>query len=220
MAKLDNSEVEIANIIQSGNFDELKNLQKQIRQDLKDNPKDSAVHLFAQVFIWSVFEFYKNLSNDDKIIELRDKICDSLDKINLELKDTAPLLDALDMLDNYDRANRKEHPKKPNKKKYLSLINKLFAYRGDSYEIFWDIIKCKYGKDELDDLKFYNFYAVNELINESGLFNEDGRLDENITFEDLLLFAESKLLWLKFSDNLAIKYHRTMCEKLQNRGTK
>lgn len=28
MAKLDNSEVEIANIIQSGNFDELKNLQK------------------------------------------------------------------------------------------------------------------------------------------------------------------------------------------------
>lgn len=239
MAKFAKSKEEVVAILSRGNDDELKELDKQIAQDLWDNPDDSAVSLFFNVFCVQSQKFHRSVERISQwLFELR-KLKEAVSvmaKSRYEAKTQNDEADALlsckeddDSVIDCAKLNKllqeayTDHAEILKCKLGGALFNKLFESRDISNEIFWKIIEhdpvgvVEYDEDELKELKRFNFHAIQNMINESKLFDEDGYLDENITFRDLRIFAESKFLWLTFNDtNLEIQYRRTMSEYYRN----
>lgn len=240
MAKFTKSKEEIVAILNRGNYDELKELDKQIARDLCDNPKDS-VALFVNVFCVQSQKFHRSVERISQwlfdLCKLQKEVVFVRAKSYYEEKtqkvDKADTLLSGDEDDNtiikHARLYKFLQEAYTNYVEMLecklgcALFNKLFESREISNEIFWKIIEhdpvgiIEYDEDELKELKRFNFHAIQNMINESKLFDEDGYLDENITFRDLRIFAESKFLWLTFNDtSLEIQYRRTMSEYYRN----
>lgn len=240
MAKFAKSKEEIVAILSSCNNDELKELDKQIAQDLWDNPDDSAVSLFFNVFCVQSQKFLRGVERISQWLfelrKLKEKVSvmaksryeaktqniDAADAVLSCKEDDDSIIDSAKLNKLLQEAYT-DYAEMLGCKLGSALFNKLFESREISNEIFWKIIEhdpvgiIEYDEDELKELKRFNFHAIQNMINESKLFDEDGYLDENITFRDLRIFAESKFLWLTFNDtNLEIQYRRTMSEYYRN----
>lgn len=240
MAKFAKSKEEVVAILNRGNDDELKELDRQIGRDLCDNPKDSLA-LFVNVFFVQSQKLYSGVKRISQwLFELR-KLKEAVSvraKSYYDEKTQQMIIEADAFLSCKEDDDSILESAKINKflqesytdyvdmlkcKLGFALFNKLFESRETSNEIFWKIIEhnplgvVEYDEDEAKELKRFNFHAIQNMINESKLFDEDGYLDENITFGDLLIFAKSKFLWLTFNDtSLEIKYRRTMSEYYRN----
>lgn len=211
-----NSEIKrIGEILENGSGDELKQLETEIRNDLHKN--DSAMAAFADIFVW----YPKSLSTKFTKALSIDYL--NVDNIALFYKGLEQTMDKI----------AEEFHKEKNKQDGMrddGLVDKLrkLAISTTKIKVFLENIdfcraglldenkftKTFYGKDKADDLQVW-MPAVENMLCESGLFNEDGKLDENITFWDLLIFAEAKWLWFKLDDkNLEANYLRIMREKL------
>lgn len=232
MAKFTKSKEEVVAILSRCNNDELKELHTQIFQVLCDNPKDSAVSLFLKVFYAQPTGFHRGIGITriyEWLIELRKakkELDADIDDIKREIDKIVKILSDEDGYIDIERVRRnkllqREYPnhiiETLNLKITYILLNRLFEHIRTSNETFWNVIEVIYDKDEAKDLKRFNFHAIQNMIEESRLFNEDGILDENIQFRHLCAFAESKFLWLTFNDtSLEIKYRRTMSEYYRN----
>lgn len=217
----------VVEILENGNVDELKQLEAQIKKDLSGKYAETAMGIFTRIFVENpryLSNFYDCLKVDN-IALFRKQLKQAAKQANNEYHKEQNKQDEIKSYKGYDAYDDRLIAELFNK--YMNVMTMdltlggkdechryLFKIADDEDSIAVSIIETLYGEDKANDLKVW-IPAVENMVNESGLFNEDGKLDENITFRDLMLFAEAKLLWFKFDNkNLEVNYLRTMREKL------
>lgn len=209
---IDNAEKErIIKIVENGSNDELEKLSQETAKDL-NNYKDTAMYIFNQMFVtsgeWLISQDAYKYLTEDNVASFREK----LEKQAIDQS-----------MGEYDTAKSLGKDESTLHTLYqISMIimrtYRMLQDRGNCSEAFWDLIEFLYDKTKARHFKQKHFNAINNMINESKLFNEYGKLDTNITFFDLEVFAESKLLKFKFDDaNLELKYRCAMSEYYKNK---
>lgn len=207
----------ILEIIENGDKDELNELGIQIHKGINKNPTNFALSLFTEVFVWKPMivraiygieettnlcsEFQKQI---EPLMEQASKRCDNWGQIREKLD----FLGSDDIIYETSMFYFKIHHS------LYGLYLLFTAKECEVCEAFWNMLENRY-EDDVKEWKERYSEDIEYLINEMGLFNKDGVLKDNLSFQYLEVMVEYFELQIKFDKELATKYIQAKTEKLK-----
>ena len=198
----------ILEILENGSKDELRELGRQMHQSVRENYEHLALQLFAMVFVWKP----KIIRTIYDINETTNLCCEFQKQINSLWEQAKKISDNWDQLQEdigflgSDNTIRESVLFYANRAILLGRFSLLFISKEVYSDKFWDIIESEYGEDNTKDLREQYSDTIDVFVNKANIFNENGSLNEKISFSFLEYLVVRWELLFKFDAELANKY--------------